>query len=115
MPGDARPAPATSSAGSVERLEPKALSALVAFEVPSEDPTRRRAIAEAVVDLLMNAKERHARLRETSMRSTGGVIDHPELSFRLVRATGDDFAAEPTLRTTAEAIAGGSGHSDGAA
>lgn len=81
------------------------LSGLVAFEHP-EDPSRRhREIAVAVVDLLLNARERQTRLRQPYMRvKSDGTVDHPPLSLRLVDTTGDEDATAPILRPTSEAI-----------
>src|SRR5438094_8733569 len=48
------------------------LFALVASEHPDDDPTVHRAIAEAVVDVLTNARNRRLRLRDHYMHAPNG-------------------------------------------
>jgi hypothetical protein len=81
------------------------LVTLVAIEVPGDEREQHVAIAEAVVDLLMNTRERQARLVDRYMRlGEHGLVDHPDQSFRLVRTAGLDDAGEPMLRADPEAI-----------
>lgn len=81
------------------------LSGLVALEQQGDPPELHRAIAEALIDLLLNAKGRYTRVRDRYvMVDAGGTVTHPEQSFHFVRTVGDDTAAEPTLRATPEAI-----------
>jgi hypothetical protein len=80
------------------------LVALVASEHPDDDPAVHRAISEAVVDVLTNARERRLRLRDRYMHAPSGHVETREQSFAFVRAVGDEEAAQPTLRATAEAV-----------
>lgn len=81
------------------------LVALVAIEVPSDNRERHLTIAEAVVDLLLNTRDRQARLIDRYMRlGEFGEVDHPDQSFRLVRTAGLDDMGEPMLRADPEAI-----------
>lgn len=80
------------------------LFALVASEHPEDPATVHRAIAEVVVDVLTNARDRRLRLRDRYIRVTEGLIERREQSFAFVRAVGDDESAEPTLRATPEAV-----------
>lgn len=81
------------------------LAGLVALENPDDGPGRHHEIAAAVVDLLLNARGRHARLSQPYMRvGSDGAVDHPQLSLRLVQTTGEEDAATPVLRPTPEAI-----------
>jgi hypothetical protein len=81
------------------------LVGLIAFEHPRDPAERHREIAEAAVDLLANARDRHTRLRDRYLRvGPDGSVSHPDQSFHLVRVVSADETAEPTLRATPEAI-----------
>jgi len=80
------------------------LAGLVAQEHPEDPPTVHRAIAEAVVDVLTNARNRRLRLRDRYMHAVEGAVEHREQSFAFVRAVGDEDAPQPTLRATPEAV-----------
>ncbi|XXX76102.1 hypothetical protein WMF30_51485 [Sorangium sp. So ce134] len=80
------------------------LVSLVASEHPDDAPAIHRAIAEAVVDVLTNARNRRLRLRDRYMHAAGGPVEMREQSFAFVRAVGDEDSAEPTLRATPEAV-----------
>jgi hypothetical protein len=54
------------------------LAGLVALEHPVDGPVRHHEIAATVVDLLLNAMGRHARLSQPYMRVSGdGEVDQP--------------------------------------
>lgn len=80
------------------------LVALVASEHPSDDPAVHREIAEGVVDVLTNARNRRLRLRDQYLHAAGGSVERREQSFAFVRAVGDEESSEPTLRATPEAV-----------
>lgn len=81
------------------------LTTFVALEAQNDEFDRHREIAEAVVDLLLNKRDRHTRLRDRYLRfGDAGQIEHPEQSFRLVRTVGDDDTLEPALKAEPEAI-----------
>jgi hypothetical protein len=80
------------------------LVSLVALERPDDPPATHRAIAEAVVNVLTNVRDRRLRLRDRYLHAPDGVIDHREQSFAFVRAVGDETAPQPTLRATPEAV-----------
>lgn len=77
---------------------------LVALEHPEDDAATHRAVAEAVVDVLTNARNRRLRLRDRYMHAAAGVVEHREQSFTFVRAVGEEDSAQPTLRATPEAV-----------
>lgn len=80
------------------------LVVLVASEHPDDDPAIHRAIAEAVVDVLTNARNRRLRLRDRYMYAPSGSVEKREQSFAFVRAVGDEESSQPTLRATPEAV-----------
>jgi hypothetical protein len=80
------------------------LIALVASEHPSDDLLIHREIAEAVVDVLTNVRNRRLRLRDQYLHAAGGSLERREQSFAFVRAVGDEDSSEPTLRATPEAV-----------
>lgn len=83
------------------------LIGLVALEHPEDSPAKHRAVAEAVVDVLTNARNRRLRLRDRYVHAPNaptGPIERREQSFSFVRAVGDEESAEPTLRATPEAV-----------
>lgn len=80
------------------------LIALVASEHPGDNPDVHRAIAEAVVDVLTNARNRRLRLRDRYMHAANDTIEKREQSFAFVRAVGDEESSQPTLRATPEAV-----------
>lgn len=80
------------------------LVTLVASERPDDAPTVHRDIAEAVVDVLTNARNRRLRLRDRYMHAPGNVVEKREQSFAFVRAVGDEASSQPTLRATPEAV-----------
>ncbi|WP_437312119.1 hypothetical protein [Sorangium sp. So ce388] len=80
------------------------LVALVASEHPGDAPAVHRAIAEAVVDVLTNARNRRLRLRDRYLHAASGAVEVREQSFAFVRAVGDEESSEPTLRATPEAV-----------
>lgn len=80
------------------------LVALVASEHPGDDPVIHRSIAEAVVDVLTNARDRRLRLRDRYVHAPTGSVERREQSFAFVRAVGDEESSQPTLRATPEAV-----------
>ncbi|MGW4325862.1 hypothetical protein ACWEKR_08235 [Nocardia sp. NPDC004573] len=81
------------------------LMLLVRLENPSDPVDRHRDLADSIIDLLLNTRERQARFRHPYMRlRSDGVVEHPVLSLAFVRATGDDDTSSPVLRPTPEAI-----------
>jgi hypothetical protein len=80
------------------------LATLVALEHPDDEATVHRAIAETVVDVLTNARNRRLRLRDRYMHAQGNIVEKREQSFAFVRAVGDEANAQPTLRATPEAV-----------
>lgn len=79
------------------------LTGLVALERPDDDLAVHREVAEAVVGVLTNARDRRLRLRDRYLHGSATAVEHPEQSFRFVREVGAEDA-QPTLRPTAEAI-----------
>ena len=83
------------------------LIGLVALEHPEDSPAKHRAIAESVVDVLTNARNRRLRLRDRYVHAPNALaspVERREQSFSFVRAVGDEESAEPTLRATPEAV-----------
>jgi hypothetical protein len=77
---------------------------LVTSEHPADDHAIHRSIAEAVVDVLTNARERRLRLRDRYLHAPAGAVERREQSFAFVRAVGDEESSQPTLRATPEAV-----------
>lgn len=80
------------------------LVTLVAAEAPADDPAKHRAIAEAVVDVLTNARDRRLRLKDTYLDGADGSVQRRVQSFAFVRTVGDEESSESTLRATPQAV-----------
>lgn len=80
------------------------ITGLVRLERPDDDSVVHAGLADAIVDLLLNAKDRQARFQDSYMLVKDGVIGREPLTFALVETVGEDDAVEPRLRPTVEAI-----------
>ena len=80
------------------------LAGLVAFEKPNDPPETHREVAQAVVDVLTNARGRRLRFTDQYLHAPNGTVAHPEQTFHFVRYVGADDTTNPTLRATSEAI-----------
>lgn len=81
------------------------VASLCAWEHPDDDAARHREIAEALLDVLVNERERQTRFTDRyTVAGPDGRPQHPVQSFSLVTAAGSDESVEPVLRATPEAI-----------
>lgn len=80
------------------------LHALIAMEWPGRDRGSQLELAEAIIDVLLNTRNRYARLSDNHMWAPGSSSGHDPLTFRLVDATGEEDASDPTLKPTPVAI-----------
>ncbi|MFI1488046.1 hypothetical protein [Streptomyces sp. NPDC020747] len=81
------------------------VTSLCAWQQPQDPPTTHREIAEAVMDLLVNERERQTRMTDRYVRPDENAHAHYVVqSFAFVTTAADDESSEPVLRATPEAI-----------
>ncbi|MFF8531668.1 hypothetical protein ACN6K9_002543 [Streptomyces sp. SAS_267] len=81
------------------------ITSLCAWQQPQDPPVTHHDIAESVMDLLVNERDRQTRMTDRYVRpDTGHEARYVVQSFAFVTATADDESDEPVLRATPEAI-----------
>ncbi|MGW6739365.1 hypothetical protein ACWGDX_01260 [Streptomyces sp. NPDC055025] len=81
------------------------ITSLCAWQRPQDPQAIHREIAEAVIDLLVNERDRQTRMTDRYVRPDDRAQAHYVMqSFAFVTAAADDESSEPVLRATPEAI-----------
>uniref|UniRef100_UPI003F497CB8 hypothetical protein n=1 Tax=Streptomyces sp. CA-136453 TaxID=3240050 RepID=UPI003F497CB8 len=81
------------------------ITSLCAWQQPDDPPATHHEIAEAVMDLLVNERDRQTRMTDRYVRPDADHDAHYVMqSFAFVTAAADDESDEPVLRATPEAI-----------
>ncbi|MFF5985399.1 hypothetical protein ACFY78_41890 [Streptomyces olindensis] len=81
------------------------ITSLCAWQQPQDPPATHREIAEAVMDLLVNERQRQTRITDRYVRPDDRDQAHYVVqSFAFVITAADDESSEPVLRATPEAI-----------